>query len=470
MRRGLRHAAPGPRARDPPLIQWAAAAAAPTRSRIARHPANAPGPRRSADRRGSAHHGGLPRRRLVTGAWRGRRIFGPVERVTSDVTSPVSSLLRLGHRRPVGGQQDRRPAGGQRPAARRAELRRSSPRPIRRSCPRCCNWPAAAVTGSSPPASSRRAGLRELGHARRGQPGRRAAAGDGPQRRGPGRDRDPGSKHTSHGAAGHGRLLGRRRAAGGQRSDRLGHRDRHGVVRAYAHAPAAGRQPDAGPGQNVVTFASVLDRPFVPGVPIGQISKVQGNAGSLTPSPMVRPFADFTSLGVVGIVIVPPLRSRVFRAAAQSEPADRPHGEGHARRHPVRSGRWAPASPEPGRRDARRSWSRRGRRGRPAAQLAFVNRLALPGGGGPDLVLLVVVALALSAARLPARDRLPGRPGTGRRAAGQLHDRPLRAGVLPGRIRLRPAARRWVRGRPPCTWASPLRPPPPARPRTPCSA
>jgi rod shape-determining protein MreD len=36
-----------------------------------------------------------------------------------------------------------------------------------------------------------------------------------------------------------------------------------------------------------------------------------------------------------------------------------------------------------------------------AAQLTIVNRLALPGGGGPDLVLLVVVALALTGGPLP---------------------------------------------------------------------
>ena len=35
------------------------------------------------------------------------------------------------------------------------------------------------------------------------------------------------------------------------------------------------------------------------------------------------------------------------------------------------------------------------------AQLTFINRLALPGGTGPDLVLLAVVALALTGGPLP---------------------------------------------------------------------
>ncbi len=61
-------------------------------------------------------------------------------------------------------------------------------------------------------------------------------------------------------------------------------------------------------GQSLVTFGSVQDRPFVPGVPIGQITKVQGNAGSLTQTALVRPFVDFTSLGVVGVVIAGPAR------------------------------------------------------------------------------------------------------------------------------------------------------------------
>ena len=74
------------------------------------------------------------------------------------------------------------------------------------------------------------------------------------------------------------------------------------------------------------------------------------------------------------------------------------------------------------------------------AQVTFVNRLVLPGGAGPDLVLLAVVALALTGGPLPGTaDRLPGRAGARRRAAREPHDRPVRAGVLPGRLRLRPA-------------------------------
>ena len=66
------------------------------------------------------------------------------------------------------------------------------------------------------------------------------------------------------------------------------------------------------PGQQLVTSASVHDRPYVPGVPVGVISKVENRAGSLTALALVRPYADFTSLGVVGIVVVPPTTNPRF--------------------------------------------------------------------------------------------------------------------------------------------------------------
>jgi rod shape-determining protein MreC len=66
------------------------------------------------------------------------------------------------------------------------------------------------------------------------------------------------------------------------------------------------------PGEALVTYASTNDRPYVPGVPVGVISKVEDRAGSLTTRALVRPYVDFTSLGVVGIVVVPPSRNPRF--------------------------------------------------------------------------------------------------------------------------------------------------------------
>jgi rod shape-determining protein MreC len=60
------------------------------------------------------------------------------------------------------------------------------------------------------------------------------------------------------------------------------------------------------PGQEVVTYASVNDQPEVPGVPVGTVVSVSNSAGSLTQTALVRPFVNFTSLGVVGIVVQAP--------------------------------------------------------------------------------------------------------------------------------------------------------------------
>jgi rod shape-determining protein MreC len=60
------------------------------------------------------------------------------------------------------------------------------------------------------------------------------------------------------------------------------------------------------PGQQVDTYASVGDQPEVPGVPVGTVVSVHTSPGALTQTALVRPFVDFTSLGVVGIVVQVP--------------------------------------------------------------------------------------------------------------------------------------------------------------------
>jgi rod shape-determining protein MreC len=60
------------------------------------------------------------------------------------------------------------------------------------------------------------------------------------------------------------------------------------------------------PGQQVDTYASVGDQPFVPGVPVGTVVSVHTSGGSLTQTALVRPFVNFTALGVVGIVVQVP--------------------------------------------------------------------------------------------------------------------------------------------------------------------
>lgn len=66
------------------------------------------------------------------------------------------------------------------------------------------------------------------------------------------------------------------------------------------------------PGEQLVTSASVKDRPYVPGVPVGVISAVENRAGALTARAKVTPYVNFTALGIVGIVIVPPAQNPRF--------------------------------------------------------------------------------------------------------------------------------------------------------------
>jgi rod shape-determining protein MreC len=60
------------------------------------------------------------------------------------------------------------------------------------------------------------------------------------------------------------------------------------------------------PGDALVTFGSVGGRPYVAGVPVGTVTSITSQPGSLTQTVLVTPFADFSGLGVVGVVIAAP--------------------------------------------------------------------------------------------------------------------------------------------------------------------
>ena len=59
-------------------------------------------------------------------------------------------------------------------------------------------------------------------------------------------------------------------------------------------------------GDRLVSFGSQGDRPYVPGVPVGEVTSVRGTPGSQTRTASVRPYVDFTSLDLVGVVVEPP--------------------------------------------------------------------------------------------------------------------------------------------------------------------
>ncbi|WP_433463150.1 rod shape-determining protein MreC [Spirillospora sp. CA-128828] len=59
-------------------------------------------------------------------------------------------------------------------------------------------------------------------------------------------------------------------------------------------------------GQRIVTLGSQGQRPYVPGVPIGVVERIERATGALTRTAYVRPFVRFTSLDVVAVVVAPP--------------------------------------------------------------------------------------------------------------------------------------------------------------------
>ncbi|GAA0328892.1 rod shape-determining protein MreC [Streptomyces blastmyceticus] len=59
-------------------------------------------------------------------------------------------------------------------------------------------------------------------------------------------------------------------------------------------------------GDRLVTFGSSRDKPFVPGVPVGEVTRVEPAGGSLTRTLQIRPFVGFSRLDIVGVVIEAP--------------------------------------------------------------------------------------------------------------------------------------------------------------------
>lgn len=59
-------------------------------------------------------------------------------------------------------------------------------------------------------------------------------------------------------------------------------------------------------GDRLVTFGSQADKPFVPGVPVGRVVRVDPSGGDLTRTIYVEPYVGFTKLDIVGIVVQAP--------------------------------------------------------------------------------------------------------------------------------------------------------------------
>ncbi|MBC2900958.1 rod shape-determining protein MreC [Streptomyces cupreus] len=59
-------------------------------------------------------------------------------------------------------------------------------------------------------------------------------------------------------------------------------------------------------GDRLVTFGSQADKPFVPGVPVGVVNRVDPSGGDLTRTLYVTPYVSFTKLDIVGVVVEAP--------------------------------------------------------------------------------------------------------------------------------------------------------------------
>ncbi|RFU39330.1 rod shape-determining protein MreC, partial [Actinomadura logoneensis] len=59
-------------------------------------------------------------------------------------------------------------------------------------------------------------------------------------------------------------------------------------------------------GQRLVTLGSQGERPYVPGVPVGTVERIDAPAGGLTRTAYIQPFVHFTGLDVVAVVVAPP--------------------------------------------------------------------------------------------------------------------------------------------------------------------
>jgi rod shape-determining protein MreC len=80
-------------------------------------------------------------------------------------------------------------------------------------------------------------------------------------------------------------------------------------------------------GDRFVTFGSRGGLPYVAGVPVGEVVSVKGVVGSLTKQATVKPYADFTALDLVGVVVEPPRtdpRDAVLPPAPAKTPTPKP--------------------------------------------------------------------------------------------------------------------------------------------------
>ncbi len=83
------------------------------------------------------------------------------------------------------------------------------------------------------------------------------------------------------------------------------------------------------PGRRILSFGSQRGVPYVAGVPIGVVERVEATPGELTRIAYARPYADLTALDVVGVVVQSPRRDPrdAVRPGAPRKPGPSPKPE-----------------------------------------------------------------------------------------------------------------------------------------------
>jgi rod shape-determining protein MreC len=104
-------------------------------------------------------------------------------------------------------------------------------------------------------------------------------------------------------------------------------------------------------GDRLVTFASIGDRPFVPEVPIGRITRVEPTPGQLFSMGIVAPYADFSSVDIVGVVVGVP-RTIKRDSLLPPSPTPSPSVTSPAPSDSSEPSPGASGSPSPGRRES----------------------------------------------------------------------------------------------------------------------
>ncbi|GAB3133462.1 rod shape-determining protein MreC [Microbispora hainanensis] len=86
-----------------------------------------------------------------------------------------------------------------------------------------------------------------------------------------------------------------------------------------------------GVGRRIVSFGSQQSKPYVPGVPVGVVERVDNTPGEVTRTAYARPFTDFSALDVVGVVVAAPKRDPRDAVLPPKPPPPKPPREDQRR-------------------------------------------------------------------------------------------------------------------------------------------